>query len=193
MKCTVCKLDKDDSEFTNPKKWKICRSCKSEKDKAYYQANKEKIKKQVKKYAKENSEKIKEYHKKKRQRYKENSEWLEKRRETCREWARQHRKNNPEKARQSGRKAAKERRARIAAALTEPWTHEEIAASGTGFCPYCKKWIGLIYDSTVMHVDHIIPLSRGGNDTIENLETVCCECNGSKWTKTKEEFLNERG
>lgn len=31
-----------------------------------------------------------------------------------------------------------------------------------------------------LHIDHIIPLSRGGSDTLENLQILCARCNLSK-------------
>ena len=39
-------------------------------------------------------------------------------------------------------------------------------------------------------IDHAIPKSRGGNNTIENAQNTCRTCNRSKGTKTTEEFLN---
>jgi len=68
---------------------------------------------------------------------------------------------------------------------------ERLAENGTGICPYCNREIGFVYDARIMHIDHIIPLSRGGVDLEENLEPVCKGCNLSKGNKTKEEFLNE--
>lgn len=42
-------------------------------------------------------------------------------------------------------------------------------------------------------VDHILPLSRGGNLFDENNFDLCCyTCNQKKGTRTKEEFLNVR-
>lgn len=33
------------------------------------------------------------------------------------------------------------------------------------------------HDGVILHVDHIIPRSKGGPDTFENLQTLCWECN----------------
>lgn len=38
------------------------------------------------------------------------------------------------------------------------------------------------------HIEHKIPLSRGGLHAIENLDISCQSCNCSKNTKTVEEF-----
>ena len=46
-------------------------------------------------------------------------------------------------------------------------------------CRYCGK------DAT--HVDHILPVSRGGTNDHENLAASCAHCNLSKGDKTPEE------
>jgi 5-methylcytosine-specific restriction endonuclease McrA len=33
---------------------------------------------------------------------------------------------------------------------------------------------------TVLHIDHIVPFSKGGQTTAENLRTLCAECNWGK-------------
>lgn len=38
-------------------------------------------------------------------------------------------------------------------------------------------------------LDHIIPVSRGGGDEFENLQTLCRSCNNKKGTKTMQEWL----
>lgn len=43
-------------------------------------------------------------------------------------------------------------------------------------CQYC----GLTADGTELHVDHVIPHSKGGSDTPDNLITSCKSCNYGK-------------
>ncbi len=48
-------------------------------------------------------------------------------------------------------------------------------------CHYCGK------KSLEMTIDHIIPKSRGGMDSWENLITACIRCNNRKGNRTPEE------
>jgi len=48
-------------------------------------------------------------------------------------------------------------------------------------CQYCGK------KTTDLTIDHIIPKSRGGGDTWENLVTACVRCNNRKGNRTPEE------
>lgn len=50
-----------------------------------------------------------------------------------------------------------------------------------GRCQYCKT--ALIRGTFQCHLDHIIPLSRGGRHEIDNVQWLCQPCNGSKRVK----------
>ena len=53
-------------------------------------------------------------------------------------------------------------------------------------CLYCNKKGGKL------EVDHIVPLSRGGNNDTENLTTSCQKCNRQKRDKMVDEFHDWR-
>jgi len=62
-----------------------------------------------------------------------------------------------------------------------------------GLCPYCGVELEHDHeDGAKIAFDHVIPLSRGGADAIENLIACCSGCNASKHTKTALEFFCER-
>ena len=35
-------------------------------------------------------------------------------------------------------------------------------------------------DGTLITKDHIVPASKGGKDTVENMQTMCADCNAAK-------------
>ncbi|AUT02978.1 HNH endonuclease [Nostoc sp. CENA543] len=51
-------------------------------------------------------------------------------------------------------------------------------------CQSCGK-TGL---ETDLNIDHIIPLARGGQNDISNLQTLCCTCNQRKTDKIDHRF-----
>lgn len=55
-----------------------------------------------------------------------------------------------------------------------------------GKCFYCKKDVSKDY-----HVDHVIPLSRGGSNNPDNLVIACPTCNTSKGAKLLSEWKNK--
>jgi len=42
---------------------------------------------------------------------------------------------------------------------------------------------GATKDEKMLHCDHILPVSQGGSDELENLQTLCDDCNLSKSNK----------
>jgi HNH endonuclease len=54
---------------------------------------------------------------------------------------------------------------------------------GNGCCEYCRSQVKFAIDPFV--IEHIIPSSRGGASTAENLALACQGCNNYKYTKTE--------
>lgn len=120
--------------------------------------------------------------------------------EPYREWVR----NNREKIRESSRKFGRmhpevirmknhDRRA-LKRGNGGRYTEVEIKLlfeKQEGKCFYCGDLIYSSFDKE-LHVDHKVPLSRGGVNSIENIALACSKCNLRKYDKTAEEFLVER-
>jgi len=52
-----------------------------------------------------------------------------------------------------------------------------------GKCYYCGRKLGKVY-----HVDHVVPLSRGGSNDPSNLVVACPNCNVEKRNKMPHEW-----
>jgi len=62
---------------------------------------------------------------------------------------------------------------------------EVIFARDGGRCMECNEFLTL----SSCHVDHIIPISRGGDEwDLSNLELLCATCNLKKGNKSREEI-----
>lgn len=51
-----------------------------------------------------------------------------------------------------------------------------------GLCEYCRSQIS--FSTHDFSVEHIVPLHRGGESTLDNLALACQGCNNCKYTKT---------
>jgi len=54
-------------------------------------------------------------------------------------------------------------------------------------CPYCGKRMSMRKDER-FSVDHIIPTSRGGENSLINTEIICERCNRAKGMLNKDEY-----
>ncbi|MFE7159148.1 HNH endonuclease [Streptomyces sp. NPDC057636] len=92
-----------------------------------------------------------------------------------------------------GRLGNQRRRARKAGNLVEAFTPEDLYASwdeaGFHACYWCD---GDFTESDPMHVDHLVPVARGGAEAIWNLVPAHASCNTSKGAKDPYAYALER-
>lgn len=82
--------------------------------------------------------------------------------------------------------AIKKERARARELRRTRWWQQKTAS---GACYYC----GQIVKHSELTMDHLVPLSRGGRSTRDNLVPSCKECNNRKKTMLPvewEEYIN---
>jgi hypothetical protein len=70
----------------------------------------------------------------------------------------------------------RKRRARLRDAESDGHSRQQVFERDGGICQLCLAPL----DPTAWHEDHIVPLSRGGSDLIENCQATCPPCNLSK-------------
>jgi len=56
----------------------------------------------------------------------------------------------------------------------------QVAIRDNFTCQHCGKYMP---DGVGLHIDHIIPISKGGKSVASNLQVLCSKCNGSKSNK----------
>ena len=159
----------------------------------YYLANKEKWKKYWKDansrriYIRGSYSEGKEryFYNKKQKDYGNKPEWYykEKHRKNGKIW----RKKNPESVRLSHkyRKARKRAGGKLDVGIVQRIYEHNIKHFGTLTCIYCIEPIVFGNDN----LEHIIPLSRNGKNTFENMDVACSHCNLSKSNKLLEEWF----
>lgn len=187
-----------------------CRRCVSSEKKERYKTNIDKIRNYYRRYKTEKADQIKissslsrqrrklvdpDYERRYRQKYRSKirarayvAYWKdpEKYRASARDWG----KNNPDKV----AAASQNRRSRIREVGGEI-TYQDIRRlylSQKGCCKYCGVKIGGRRNKATTHVDHVIPISRGGANTPENIVLACQTCNLSKGPKLLHEWQPER-
>lgn len=135
------------------------RAKKAEQDKKYYEENKEKIQNRYRTWSRSNRDSLNEYH---------------------RNWYQE----NIEHARILNRAKGHRRRLNCLRNGNNTLTSDqvrEIIESSTQ-CYYCLK------NCEELSLDHVVPISRGGQNCIENIVSCCKSCNSSKNDKLLHEW-----
>lgn len=135
-------------------------------------ANPEKTKNSIIKWVKTHPEKVSEYHR--RYRGKDPQAWIER----TLKWIREHPKEDRERVH---RRYIKRHGAQ---GIHTKADFETLCIVNDWRCTYC----GCLLNDENITEDHMIPITRGGNDNIENITPCCRSCNSKKGTKTKDEF-----
>lgn len=168
-RCTKCGVEKELELFSRDRRRadgrrSYCKTCGAEKERTWYEANKERVAETGRAWYEANrkrkSETGRAYYEINRKR----------KSETSRAW----RQANPEKV-----------RAKIAAyhRAMEPADADTLAFMELlrqDPCSYCGKWPE---PGTVSTIDHIVPVSQGGQNHWTNLTAACQPCNNSKGAK----------
>lgn len=105
--------------------------------------------------------------------------WREQKPESVAAIQRRYRKAHPEKGREWGNA----RRARVLAATIGPVDLLAIAERDQNVCHICGYEVDLtvgVYHPMARQFDHVIPLSRGGSHSMENVKVAHRVCNARK-------------
>jgi len=208
--CSICKTTKTIDNFLLKKGGLYetrCFPCRDEYLKNWFQKNIERIrdrkKNRIKNLSPEQKEILKgkeaEYAKKwyltkgreYRKKYSAQPRMVAYRKQWClenidrvRENAKKGYKNNKEQCRERG---TKRRALKLSCEIIVPYKKADIVKRDGEKCYLCGK------TPKVIHLDHILPISRGGSDKPENIKIACKKCNLSKQNKFLTEFKKWRG
>lgn len=148
--------------------------------KARYHAKKESIKRYVSQWRKDNPDKVKAI--RRRQASKSNTRrkaWAKKNPEHLKAYLRDYKLRNAASIlHQNQIRRALKAKATVNLASLKRFV-KEVKGREFSVCYYCASEI----PSNVIHFDHIIPLSKGGSHSVDNLCVSCALCNLSKADK----------
>ena len=64
--------------------------------------------------------------------------------------------------------------------LMTPALRQQIMERDNYTCQICGKYMP---DKVGLHIDHIVPIAKGGKTVPSNLQVLCSRCNGGKGSK----------
>lgn len=122
----------------------------------------------------------------KKRSYVARSEYQKNNREKTREKSRRWVANNPDKVRMANHYRREHRE--ITEGRNKNINLDELFRKSFGFCKYCTA---PLFDG--YHLDHIVPISLGGGNTMDNLQCICARCNLRKGAKHPDVWHEEIG
>ena len=166
--CSKCGIEKPLSEFRKKTKSRhgysrSCRVCDAARDREYVRTHIQDMRAKSRQWRKDNPGRHVEYQREYRKTYVRDPEYN-------REWKR--------KNRDAVVRHAHDRRARLYKSGGR-YTKAEWIALCVRYDNRCAK----CGEQKPLTVDHVIPVSKGGANTIDNLQPLCTSCNCHKWTK----------
>ena len=188
-KCTRCKQEfpANNEYYTNDKSrhdglYPSCKECRKKDKAAQYIKHREKTLARNAAWRKNNPDNRKDNYNRNKEHYQNKS----------REW----RLNNPDQALLSTRIGNRKYRAKLLNLVHEDYTENDIInAYGTN-CYLCNNAIDFAAprkgpgSDQSFWPDHVIPTSRGGENTINNIRPCHKKCNLSKHNKTYDEYIS---
>lgn len=213
--CVVCKLEANRATAAaDPEAAKAY-------FRAHYVANRERYREQHKAYAESHREELKRYHAEYHLANKEkanakNAQWYRENREKMRAYGAARYANNRERFLEYQRKRHEANPQRAVAAVAawrrknpdlyrvqqhryrarkanaggklSPNIVQRLLVLQRGRCACCGKRLGKNF-----HLDHIMPLARGGSNTDDNVQLLTQRCNNQKHAKDPADFMRSRG
>lgn len=148
--------------------------------KKYYQENKEKISRYNKFYKAKNKEKVEELRKKNKEKYNaRHREYLKENEAILKVKRREYRKKNMDKHRLNEQVRSARKRTLKSTFTIDQW-HKCLSLFNHQ-CAYCDC-------TEKLEQEHVIPVSKGGHYTVDNIIPACRSCNASKNNKSLEEW-----
>ena len=121
--------------------------------------------------------------------------WQEENRDKYEEWRKEWLEKNRDKHREMKNARTRKRRA-ILRGCEGSHTGQEILdlfECQHRKCATCKKTISDKKGPLKFHVDHVTPLSKGGANSMDNIQLLCGSCNRRKHAKDSQEWANANG
>lgn len=166
-RCSKCEQVKRPEEFGKGRSY--CKACHSQYFRDWYERNRESRKAQTKAWARANRDKVRASVKKNYHKHREH------RREYFRRWYAELRADPERWAATSERLRANanRRRAHMNSAPSSPYSRTAIFERDGWRCHICGRKVS-VKDASI---DHLVPISRGGSDTADNVSLAHVNCN----------------